>query len=150
MARSSVQCFMKRPSFTLQMIWVHLQLHPCDIRNDTPNLWDHDFPYPTSSQHLATKCKLKEVVTDNQPNKEQEKYARTDLNDYLEDPDSDDFQECTIPIQGSVGGVIPCHQCKDKLGRFHFKKTTYGPAVLVLRGLNSSHSSSECEGGGKP
>ena len=56
------------------------------MQNDTPNLWDHDFPHPgyliTTSGY---QMQVKQSVCVNQPNKEDELYTRVDLNDYLND-----------------------------------------------------------------
>ncbi len=70
------------------------QQHRFFMQNDTPNLWDHDFPH---AGYLITtsgyQMQVKEDVGDNQTNQDDEMYTRDDLNDYSVNPDSADFQE---------------------------------------------------------
>ena len=110
------------------------QQHRFFMQNDTPNLWDHDFPH---AGYLITtsgyQMQVKEDVGDNQTNQDDEMYTRDDLNDYSVNPDSADFQELGGTTQIDVDRVVPSDMYKDKLGHLHLKKTTYGPAVLVLR-----------------
>ncbi|CAB4012001.1 Hypothetical predicted protein [Paramuricea clavata] len=95
------------------------QQHRFHIQNDTPNLWDHDFPHPgyliTTSGY---QMQVKQSVRDDQHTNEQDKiYTRVDLNDYSKDPDFVNFQERTHTIESTEDEVVPNDKYKDKLGR---------------------------------
>ena len=115
------------------------------MRNDTPNLWDHDFPH---AGYLITtsgyQMQVKEEVCDNQSNRDNEIYTREDLNDYSINPDSGDFQELNATAREvDIDNVVPNDMYKDKIGRLHLKKDTYGPALLVLRAAKFTSSSGQ-------
>ena len=111
--------------------------------NDTPNLWDHDFPHAgyliiTSGYQIQ----VKEEVCDNQSNRDNEICTIEDLNDYTINPDSGDFQELNATAREvDIDNVVPNDMYKDKLRRLHLKKDTYSPALLVLRAAKFTSSS---------
>ena len=78
---------------------------------------------------------VKEEVCDNQSNQDNELYTREDLND---------FRELNATAREvDLDNVVPNDMYKDKLGRLHLKKTTYGPAMLVLRAAKFTSSSGQ-------
>jgi hypothetical protein len=122
------------------------QQHRFYMKDNAPNLWDHDFPNPgylltTSGYQMQSK----RAVYDNQLEDaaENELYGGVDQNDYSVDPDS--VTEVTEPPITAECSVQPSDEeiYLDKLGRPHYKKTTYGPAVLVLRAGKFTSSSGQ-------
>ena len=81
------------------------QQHRFFMRDDAPNLWDHDFPNP--GYLITNVVPTREIL-------EEHASQATEANKY-----------------------------RDKLGRLHYKKTTYGPAVLVLRANKFTSSSGQ-------
>ena len=117
----------------------HQQLH-LYMQDNAPNLWDHDFPKPgyllTTSGYQMQSTRTEH---DCQLEKEDE-LNRVDLNDYSEDPDSVNVvREGAVPEECSVQPTDK-DKYRDKLGRLHFMKTTYGPAVLVQRATKFTQS----------
>ena len=107
------------------------QQHRFFMQEDAPNLWDHDFPNPgylitTSGYQMQSK-----TATHDKQLEVEDIYTRVDMNDYSEDPEDE------VPTRETseehAFQATEANKCRDKLGRLRYKKTTYGPAVLVLR-----------------
>ena len=106
------------------------------MQDNALNLWTHDFPNPgyllTTSGYQMQSMRAER---DCQLEKEGE-LNRVDLNDYSEDPDSVNVvREGAVPKECSVQPTDK-DKYRDKLGRLHLMKTTYGPAVIVLNSHN--------------
>ena len=111
------------------------------MQDNAPNLWDHDFPNPgyllTISVYQMQSTRAEHIC---QLEKEDELNG-VDLNDYSKHPDSVNVvREGAVPEECSVQSADQ-GKYRDKLGRLHFMKTTYDPAVLVLQAAKFTQSS---------
>ena len=91
------------------------------MRNDMPNLWDHDFPH---AGYLITtsgyQMQVKEEVCDNQSNRDNEIYTREDLNDYSVNPDSGDFQDLNATAREvDLANIVPNVKFTSSSGQTH-------------------------------
>ena len=108
-------------------------------RDNTPNLWDHDFPnsgYLLATSGYQMQCKRNEERED----EISEEYTSPELND-LSIPlaeNAQDGQDLSGKKHSNINGKMVI---SDKLGRPHIQKTTYGPALLLLRACKFKQSS---------
>ena len=116
------------------------QQHRFLMRDDTPNLWDHDFPIPgylitTSGYQMQSKA-----ATHYKQLEVEDIYTSVDMNDYSEDPEYVNVVPTREILEEHASQATEANKYRDKPGRLHYKKTTYGPAVLILASKFTSSS----------
>lgn len=110
-------------------------MHRFFMQSDGPNLGDHDFPNPG---YLIVCSGYQLQCLPEQSMEIPEEYTSIVDNDWSNMESAND-----IPSQQAehTHSAVDENQCRDKIGRVHMKRPTYGPALLVLRATKFGSSS---------